>query len=358
MYIGCTKRLQEYLIITPSVGSAAPLFSWSANLLTLNRRKVIAVVNDSCRYGFILYGVTAKMLRNLDDLILEGVRACLEEACVDPALVERYIADCKTPVYGKTANRITVARMNKFCERVEFFADEMNPADVHQKSLIGRINNDIFEIDKVIYTPARLLFQELGAYYSVENVCKCRVGIFDITLELESVCTRRVIIPMNYTFKKLHHVLQKLFNWENCHLHQFILETYPDGRRKTVLLPEIPEDDNGFEDETALLEGDTHLSDVFPDKTEIIYNYDFGDDWYHYIKLIEIKDDYDRAYPVCLNAEGDAPPEDVGGIGGFAELLRVLAEPSDPEYRKMKEWADSMGYEPIDLEKVNRRLKY
>ncbi len=34
-----------------------------------------------------------------------------------------------------------------------------------------------------------------------------------------------------------------------------------------------------------------------------------------HIRLHEIVDDYDKNHPVCLDWEGEAPPEDVGGGG-------------------------------------------
>ena len=53
MKIGCTKKLLDYMKITSSAdnGTADPLFSWSANLITLNRRKAIVVMNDASYYG-------------------------------------------------------------------------------------------------------------------------------------------------------------------------------------------------------------------------------------------------------------------------------------------------------------------
>ena len=139
-------------------------------------------------------------------------------------------------------------------------------------------------------------------------------------------------------------------------MHQFILDIYPDGRTKNVLVGVPPEYND--EDEKWRLDSAVMLNEVFPGKDEIIYNYDFGDDWYHYIKLIEIQSDYDKNYPICLSAVGDAPPEDVGGTYGYAEFLRILDEPNDPEYEDTKTWAEGMRYRPLDIVEINRRLRY
>ncbi|MHC5748773.1 MAG: IS1096 element passenger TnpR family protein [Nostoc sp.] len=37
-------------------------------------------------------------------------------------------------------------------------------------------------------------------------------------------------------------------------------------------------------------------------------------------------------YPVCLAVQGACPPENCGGIWGYAQLLEVIADPKHPEY--------------------------
>jgi hypothetical protein len=357
MQIGCTKKLLDYLGQASAAANTEidPLFSWSANLLTLNRRKAIAVVNNASRYGFVLYGLTAKNRKELASLILQGIRVCLEVERIDPTLIDRYMADGGEAIScTKTANSSFVARMNKFCERAKWFAEEMHPEEVLQRKLLIRLNNDYLMIEKYC-TPYELLADALAGHYGTESPYKCRAGVFDVTLELETPCYRRIIIPMDCSFSQFHIALQTLFCWQGYHLYDFLPETCPDGRPKQTLAGSPQEDE--FEDGTTCSDADVLLSEVFPERKKIIYNYDFGDDWIHEIKLVEIKD-YRYNYPQCLMAEGDAPPEDVGGPGGYAELLRVLADPKDPEYEHLKRWADGMRWGPFDMENTNRRLKH
>jgi hypothetical protein len=61
MQICCTKSLQTELGITPEVIlEENDLFCWSAHIITVNRRKAVVAVNDSNRFGFVLYGLKAK----------------------------------------------------------------------------------------------------------------------------------------------------------------------------------------------------------------------------------------------------------------------------------------------------------
>jgi hypothetical protein len=196
MQIGCTKKLLDYLGQTGVVANPEidPLLSWSANLLTLNRRKAIAVVNDASRYGFVLYGLTAKNRKELNTLLLQGVRACLEAEHIAPAIIDRYIVDCgETIVFSKTANRSLVARLNKFCERVDWFSENMCTEEVLQRKLLIALNDDYITTGKEYRTPYDLLAAGLSRRYDVADIYHCRAGVFDVMLKLETPCYRRII---------------------------------------------------------------------------------------------------------------------------------------------------------------------
>ncbi len=124
MQIGCTKKLAEYLRIqaVPADTAIDPLFSWSANMIMVNHRRTIVVSNDASRYAFILYGIKRGDVKNIETLILEGVKACLETMCFTPTIIDQYLQDCGEQVmFSKTANRSVVAGLNNVCERVHLF---------------------------------------------------------------------------------------------------------------------------------------------------------------------------------------------------------------------------------------------
>jgi hypothetical protein len=249
-----------------------------------------------------------------------------------------------------------VARLNKFCERAKWFAEGMHTEEVLQHKILIQINDDLVTMEKKYYTPYDLLAEKLAGHYDTENPYCCPAGVFDVTLQMETPCYRRIVIPMDCSFSQFHAALQTLFCWHGFHLHDFWLETYPDGRLKETLVGYPREDE--YEGETTCPDTDVLLSDVFPDTKKIIYNYDFGDDWMHEITLVEIVEDYQYNYPQCLMAMGDAPPEDVGGPGGYSDFLRILSDPKDPEYEHLKEWADEMIWRPFDMKETNHNLKH
>ena len=63
-------------------------------------------------------------------------------------------------------------------------------------------------------------------------------------------------------------------------------------------------------------------------------------------------------YPVCLAGKRACPPEDCGGIWGYAQLLETLQDPDDPEHEDMLEWVgEEFDPEAFDLEEINEELK-
>jgi hypothetical protein len=98
------------------------------------------------------------------------------------------------------------------------------------------------------------------------------------------------------------------------------------------------------------------LSDYLPEYNKILYTYDYGDDWHHYIEIENIIDDCEDELPVLLSGEGDAPPEDVGGTGGFTEFLKIIADPKHEEYEHLTTWAKSQLWKPFDFETTAKRI--
>jgi hypothetical protein len=91
----------------------------------------------------------------------------------------------------------------------------------------------------------------------------------------------------------------------------------------------------------------------------IVYEYDVGDGWKYDLLL---KGMFLSAptinYPVCVAGERACPPEDSGGVGGYADLVRKLASPTHPEYDELLEWVGgSFDPDAFDLDKVNTLLR-
>jgi hypothetical protein len=62
--------------------------------------------------------------------------------------------------------------------------------------------------------------------------------------------------------------------------------------------------------------------------------------------------------PVCLKGKRACPPEDIGGIWGYAEFLEAIRDPGHPDHEDMLEWVGGQfDPEAFDMEEVNRNLR-
>ncbi|WP_158591751.1 plasmid pRiA4b ORF-3 family protein [Oceanobacillus halophilus] len=336
MLIQATKKVLDFLKIKPEPPiDNNPLFSWHANLLTLERKKALVLVNDKNRYTIVLYGLTKKHLKNLDELIRESIRITFRKEGFQEDVIEQFIEHSPAISFTKTKDRTTVSRLNKSCETIYFLDDYLDRNSIAQPVLNMHASRFLVGHGKNHYIdPNRELFHDLTAF-SGKAVVQTKAVQMKITLDVgQSDIWRRLVVPLNYTWEQLHQAIQISFKWEDIHLHQFHI-------------PEQP----------ARISADTSLSAYIPQHQSFMYIYDPGDNWEHRILVEDMIENYDNMFPVCLEGEGDTPPEDVGGEGGYAYLLEVLEDKHDPEHEHMKNWYEMQGDRTFDLEKVNLFLK-
>ncbi len=141
---------------------------------------------------------------------------------------------------------------------------------------------------------------------------------------------RKVLVPDTYTFADLHEIIQTIFGWENYHLYQFT----PKGYGSYPVISKPSPDDWGPVDDAAKVKLKKYFKKV---GDSFVYIYDFGDDWTHQIKLEAITPD-NPEHPVCTGWKGITPPEDCGGIYGYADMMEALQDPNNPEAENYREW--------------------
>jgi Plasmid pRiA4b ORF-3-like protein len=160
---------------------------------------------------------------------------------------------------------------------------------------------------------------------------------------------RRLEVPADITLARLHIVIQAAFDWDDTHMHVF----------------ETPYGNFGIADANLghRAEAPVTLEQVAPTVScKLRYTYDFGDDWEHDI-LVEkvLVPDRTAAYPRCTGGRRAAPPEDCGGIWGYAELVYVMSDPAHPDHNQKLEWLgldDATEFDPtsFDAEAVTQAL--
>lgn len=359
MQICCTKKLLSSMNLDSQTGSEEnDLFCWSAHLITVNRRKTLVVVNDSNRYGFVLHGLKAKDFKNLEALITQGIHDCLKEEKIKDEIIEKYLKDAGPLGFTRTRGPKYVSRLNKACERVDIFDDKLDSSSLFQPLANSYLNDDIIKVDKSDYDFPHELLKKDFEEFAQESVVRCEAVDLTVKLPLDIYTTwRRVIVPADITFKDFHKILQVVFNWLDYHLYEFDIFNNK-GERILQVIDQEDEDYEPLHDCETLLSTEVKLKAYLKPENRIIYRYDFGDDWEHEIILNKVLDDYDKNYPRCLMGEGNAPPEDVGGVSGYKDFLEIMADPKHEEYGAMLRWAKSLGYKELDINRMNRLLKY
>lgn len=159
---------------------------------------------------------------------------------------------------------------------------------------------------------------------------------------------RRIQVTGGYSLAQLHLALQFAMGWENYHLYMFRIGSKKYG----------PPDPDGV-DELGLVDAKRiRLSAAMPTVgATVTYVYDYGDDWEHELLLEAIvMPAPDTTYPRCTEGERRCPPEDVGGISGYADYLEAMADPTHERHEEMMMWRGPFDSANFSVEQVNQEL--
>jgi hypothetical protein len=159
---------------------------------------------------------------------------------------------------------------------------------------------------------------------------------------------RRIQVTSGTTLAQLHRILQRVMGWEGSHLYQFVVGGMEYGDPN--MLEEMEGEDARRVTLATLVRGA---------KAKFHYEYDFGDGWDHELRIEKVLPfEAGKRYPVCLTGKRACPPEDCGGIWGYADFLDAIHDPQHPEHEAMLEWiGGEFDPEAFDLDEVNRDLQ-
>jgi hypothetical protein len=166
--------------------------------------------------------------------------------------------------------------------------------------------------------------------------------------EIRPAIWRRVVVPGNLNFERLHGVIQDAMGWEWCHLHEFEVGDLRIG----------PDPDDGrFGSAPVADERQYTLERLFDSKGRFRYEYDFGDSWWHDISVEEVTEVAGTFAPRCIAGARACPPEDCGGVGGYLRMVRVLANQRHREYEETREWVgEDWTPQAFDVDAADRKV--
>ncbi len=207
--------------------------------------------------------------------------------------------------------------------------------------------------------------------------------------ESEPLIWRKVIMPAGATYNRLHDVIQNVTNFQSgypsssYHLFEFDLseenisvnnneEAYLEHQhykknkkmyeeRLKNMEPQMMEFEKCHQERLKIeVRKPTGLKidDYLEKYNEIRYAYDFSDDWHFKVILEQIVDDYYFGFPTLIDGAGTAPPEDVGGIQGFYEFLKIYYDENHQGHKEVKEWAKLNYFKEYDPKWINEKMKW
>lgn len=176
-------------------------------------------------------------------------------------------------------------------------------------------------------------------------------------------------VDPSLTLDGIHEILQTAVGWRDSHLHSFT-DTDPYKRLRPVngklpeprrwVSPDLLEDSDEDLPETDCALGQILTTESGP----LFYEYDFGDGWIHRLELTGSRPAPANAPRAqLLDGARRAPLEDSGAIGGYHDLLDVLADPGHDEHEDLKAWVawtagpwQEFDPEQLDIDAVNNEL--
>ncbi len=331
MQIALTKKLADAMgVNSPGAHKDEnPLFSWTANWTKVwdNRRTedMIVLVNNATRFTVAIYQVKRKDLKNVAEMMRTAISNTLLSMNINPEIVGEYLRLAGEVRFEQNRSRQTAAWVTKAGMECTFYVErEYNGIAKMFSDTVGASANYRYVNYSVKFSegfsPYKPMIDALTELTGMQAY-KYRALELLVTLDLDTYkAMRRIVVPADMEFERLHKVLQS-------------------GNKRNAIARIVPfVEDLEYDEGAILMKGHT-LSEFLTEHKTMIYTYDMGDNWEHEIQLMRVIEEYDQESPYLLEASGQTPPEDVGGVGGYVNFREIILNPSHPEYPEMRAWA-------------------
>ena len=342
-----TKKLRDRLREAPQAAdvdeSSTMLGDWFANALFWKPQVALFVNARTLLPVFVPLAPAATLL----DRAPAAIATVLRAHGMPEELVDAEVAAMGDVRVAPTNDRQVVGVMTEFAFQAEHFSprtdDEMFGLSMRMSELIlgplmKRHHTPASELAASLAPDAEVIDLRSRARHPGTNASGSGIAHqLKITLrDIRPPIWRRVVVDGAGTLHHLHDVIQAAFGWFDSHLHEFDIDGEHYG---------IP-----HEDDWTPVNDERRVSiDEIAGAGRIRYTYDFGDNWEHDIIVEKTLPAGEFAtVPDCIDGRRACPPEDCGGPWGYAELLKILADPDHPEHAERVEWLDWIGRRALD----------
>ncbi len=207
--------------------------------------------------------------------------------------------------------------------------------------------------------------------------------LYQLYLELEDYepkIWRRIQVMNNIKFSRLGYIIMTLFEMQASHLYEFVIDIsenfkridndyFEDYSEFKKIRCGITDEDNSYDFNN--LEGYEPLKDateeyvkhyLYHENDEMIFKYDFGDNWIIKVKLEKIFEDKQtdgKEFPKVIEGQGYGIIENCGGTSGLEEIRQAFISREGDEYENYSEWlgVKDLDLDTFDIDDMNFRLK-
>ena len=358
LVVRCTAKLLARLKAKPGPSpppSTTLLGDWYATVLPWWPAHLVLLVNERTRLAAVL---PARPSSTLAKRIPEAIVEILRNLGAAAHVIEQERQAMAGIVFARTASRSVLGTMNEFAFHLGLQLERDEGLDHAEVAMFlnrmyltpldnGRPDDVAMDLLDIARRPARRGTSDSHATRALRGAApihELRVALCDVTPEI----WRRVQVRSSITLASLHRVLQPVMGWTNSHLHDFRVTDVCYGEPH----PELPP----RKDERKAVLGDL----LTKPNDRLTYVYDFGDGWRHDVVLERvIAAEPDCDYPRVIAGARACPPEDCGGISGYAHLLAVLADPRHVEHFDLVDWVGgSFDPEAFDAAETDHLLRH
>jgi hypothetical protein len=162
---------------------------------------------------------------------------------------------------------------------------------------------------------------------------------------------RRVQVPGTFTLAQLHDIIQLSMGWSDSYVHQFLVGKIS---YEPTIKSNIPRETKRFDEHKYRLHSlEEGMRFMFT------YLYSAGEGWEHEIHLEKVVPPTRKLnHPILLSGEMACPPEAVGDIHEYHQLISALESPDSKNQNDLYELTGRPDFDPayFDLDAAKKRV--
>jgi len=329
-----------------------PLATWYADVFRFNRRKCAVLFNPATRYAVFSFYILRNQIKSLPADANRLIKKAMIADGISAEAAARGASQFENPLVVRTSDRRSRAFVVQTIKAGTHVASHFPASDAAGMEEAAR-RLPPPRIDAPFLDPVKELGMLLGE--TVESdawLHRPQLDVVQLRVQLKGIeppIWRRIVVPAASRLHIFHLVIQEAFGWTDSHLHSF----EAGGTLFETTYPDIPEQVGKDEASIRLSE----LLEMGGGSAE--YVYDYGDEWTHTIQTEERRFDQLSYTPRCLDGARACPPENIGGPGGYENMLEVLAGPREQDYESLIEWLPN-GWTPeaFSVDEANSRILF